>query len=166
MSNSITGKKVAKNLILSVTAQVISILISFILGFIVPKLIDQLQYSYWQTYLLYVGYVGILHFGILDGIVLRYSQFDYNELDKPRIRSQFQVILVLTSLITFFCCLIASFLLNTITKEIVILVAIGIVTKNIVGFNSYTFQMTNRIAKYSLLVILQRVSYAVFVVIL
>ncbi len=166
MSNSITGKKVAKNLILSVTAQVISILISFMLGFIVPKLIDQVQYSYWQTYLLYVGYVGILHFGILDGIVLRYSQFDYNELDKPRIRSQFQVILGLTSLITFFCCLIASFLSSTITKEIVILVAIGIVTKNIVGFNSYTLQMTNRIAKYSLLVILQRVSYAVVVAIL
>ena len=33
----------------------------------------------------HVGYVGVLHFGLLDGIVLRYSQYDYDELDKPRI---------------------------------------------------------------------------------
>ena len=102
MPGVITSKKLAKNLIFSVVAQIISVITSFVLGFVVPKFIDEYQYSYWQTYMLYVGYVGVLHFGLLDGIVLRYSQYDYNDLDKPRIRSQFQLLLgLLVSLIVF-----------------------------------------------------------------
>ena len=166
MSEKITGKRVAKNLIFSVTAQVVSLVASFILSFVVPKLIDEYQYSYWQTYMLYVGYVGVLHFGLLDGIVLRYSQYDYDELDKPRIRSQFQLLLAFTSVMTFAGCLVSAFLNNAVTREIVILVAVGIITKNIFGYTSYTFQITNRITKYAVLVIAQRAAYALFVAVL
>lgn len=166
MSEKITGKRVAKNLIFSVTAQVISLVTSFVLGFVVPKFIDEYQYSYWQTYMLYVGYVGVLQFGLLDGIVLRYSQYDYNDLDKPRIRSQFQLLLAFTSVMMFAGCMVSAFLNNNVTKEIVILVAVGIITKNIFGYTSYAFQITNRITKYAVLVIAQRAAYAAFVVIL
>lgn len=166
MSEKITGKRVAKNLIFSVTAQVVSLVASFILSFVVPKLIDEYQYSYWQTYMLYVGYVGVLHFGLLDGIVLRYSQYDYDELDKPRIRSQFQLLLAFTSVMTFAGCLVSAFLNDNVTREIVILVAVGIITKNIFGYTSYTFQITNRITKYAVLVIAQRAAYALFVAVL
>lgn len=166
MPKSITNKKIAANLIVSVVAQVISIIVSFILGFIVPKYIPQLQYSYWQMFLLYVGYVGILHFGLLDGIVLRYSQYDYDELDKPRVRSQFQLLLAFNALLTFIGCIVAACFFDIVTKEIVALVSVGIITKNLLTYTSYTFQITNRINKYALLVIAQRVAYAVFVVIL
>lgn len=166
MSSKITNKKVAINLIISIIAQLVSIAVSFILGFIVPKFIDEYQYSYWQTYLLYVGYMGVLQFGLLDGIVLRYSQYDYDELDKPRIRSQFQLLLAFTSLLTISGCIVSTFLYDNITKEIVMLVAVGIITKNIFGYTSYSFQITNRITKYAGIVIAQRAAYAVVVVIL
>ena len=77
MAKSITTKKFATNIILSLTAQIISVAISFITTLVVPKFIDEIQYANWQTYVLYVGYVGILHFGLLDGLVLRYSKYDY-----------------------------------------------------------------------------------------
>lgn len=166
MSSKITNKKVAINLIISIIAQLVSIAVSFILGFIVPKFIDEYQYSYWQTYLLYVGYMGVLQFGLLDGIVLRYSQYDYDELDKPRIRSQFQLLLAFTSLLTISGCIVSTFLYDNITKEIVMLVVVGIITKNIFGYTSYSFQITNRITKYAGIVIAQRAAYAVVVVIL
>ena len=73
-------------------AQIVSLLVSAILNLIVPKYVSVVQYSYWQTYLLYISYVGILHFGLLDGLVLRYSQYDYDELNKPLFRSQFQAL--------------------------------------------------------------------------
>ena len=166
MAKKITNKKIAKNLILSISAQAISVLVSFVMGFIVPKFIDELQYSYWQTYLLYVGYVGILHFGLIDGLVLRYSQYDYDELDKPRMRSQFQLLLTFHATLTIISCIIAACFFDIITKEIIILVACGIVTKNVYTYTSYTIQITNRISKYVVLVISQRVSYAVIVIIL
>ena len=67
MAQAITTKKFAKNVVYSILAQIISLAVSFVLTLIVPKFIDEYQYAYWQTYVLYVGYVGILHFGILDG---------------------------------------------------------------------------------------------------
>ena len=166
MPQKISNKKITKNLIMSLAAQAISIITSFVLSFVVPTILDPDQYSYWQIYVLYIGYVGALHFGLLDGIVLRYSQYDYDELDKPRVRSQFQLLLVFNAFLTLIGCIVAACLFNIVTKEIIALVSVGILTKNIFTYTSYSFQITNRIPKYAILVIAQRAAYAVFVVIL
>lgn len=166
MPQSITTKKFAKNVVYSIIAQIISLAVSFVLTLIVPKFIDEYQYSYWQTYVLYVGYVGVLHFGLLDGLVLRYSKFDYEELDKARLRSQFIILLIFTSVITIATSVISLSVLDYPNKIIFLLVAIGIVTKNIVTYSSYMFQITNRINKYVFLTIAQRLAYGVCVVIL
>ena len=163
MSDQITTKKFAKNVVYSIIAQIISLAVSFVLTLIVPKFIDEYQYSYWQAYVLYVGYVGVLHFGLLDGLVLRYSKFDYEELDKARLRSQFIVLLVFTSVITLAMALISLSVLDYPNKIIFLLVAVGIITKNIVTYSSYMFQITNRINKYVFLTISQRLSYGLFV---
>ena len=86
MAKEVQGKQIAKNVSLSLFAQFVSLAVSFIMGLIVPKFIDEYQYAYWHTFLLYVSYVGVLHFGLLDGIVLRYSQYEYEELDKKQYR--------------------------------------------------------------------------------
>lgn len=163
MQSDISTKRIAKNVSLSIIAQVVSLFTSFALGFIVPKFISEHDYSYWQIYVLYVSYVGILHFGLLDGLVLRYSQYDYEELDKPRIRSQFQLMLVCVGTIAFVCCACSHIFIESISSTILILVAIGMVTKNVFTYTSYTFQITNRIGKYAVLVITQRGIYAIVV---
>ncbi len=160
------SRKIAKNLIISVAAQVISLMTSFILNFIVPKFIPELAYSYWQTFILYMGYVGVLQFGLLDGIVLRYSQYDYEELDKARVRSQFQFLLVFTTVCCIGTCFISALFTDGVSWQIFVLVAVGIITKNVFTYTSYTYQITNRIKYYAFLVIAQRVAYAIFVAIL
>lgn len=156
----------SKNVCLSILVQVVSLSVSFILNLVLPQFIDEYQYAYWQTYILYVGYVGVLHFGLLDGIMLRYSQYDYDQINKERIRSQFKILfgsisimatgLFLSGLI-FFC--------GTI-RNIIVLVSAGIITKNLVTYNSYSFQITNRIDKYALFIIVQRVSYGLIAIVL
>ena len=166
MAQNITTKKFAKNVVYSILAQIISLAVSFVLTLIVPKFIDEYQYSYWQTYVLYVGYVGVLHFGLLDGLVLRYSKYDYEELDKARLRSQFIILLIFTSIITFFTSVISLTVAGYPDKIIFALVAVGIITKNIVTYSSYMFQITNRISKYVFLIIAQRLAYGLIVVLL
>lgn len=166
MKTQTNTKKIFFNVGLSVIAQIISLITSFVLGFIVPKFIDELQYSYWQVFLLYLTYTGIFHFGLLDGIILRYSQYDYEELDKARIRSQFHFLLVLNTLTGILITIIASFLTKGVYFQIVILVCIGIVTKNLFMYTSYIYQITNRIKGYAMVVITQRVIYGLMVVIL
>lgn len=163
----LTSKKLTKNVILSIIAQIFSLLTSFVLGFIVPKFIDEYQYSYWQSFVLYVGYVNIFQFGILDGFILRYAQYDVDKLDKPRVRSQFKILLVtncLCSLLGIFISLL--FVKSVVYKWIIIFVCFGIVSKNIFTYHSYLFQSTNRISFYTLIIIAQRLIYAIFIVVL
>ena len=167
MAKEITAKKFASNVIISIIAQIISLAVSFILTLIVPKFIDEYQYAYWQTYVLYVGYVGVLHFGLLDGLVLRYSKYDYEELDKARLRSQFTVLLIFTCATTLISSGISLLAFGDSQYKIIfVLVAVGIVTKNIVTYSSYMFQITNRISKYVFLTIAQRLTYGVVIGIL
>ena len=142
-------------------AQVVSLAVSFLLNLVVPKFIDEYQYAYWQIFLLYVNYVGVLHFGLLDGIVLRYAQYDYDQLDKPLLRSQFYSLFISNCLFASASVAIALILNAEITSEIVALVGLGIITKNVFTYTSYTFQITNRIGNYAILVIAQRLIYGV-----
>ncbi len=166
MAKSITGRKFAANVVMSIAAQIVSLAVSFVLTLIVPRYIDEYQYAYWQTYVLYVGYVGVLHFGLLDGLVLRYSKYDYEELDKARLRSQFATLLIFTSAVTVITGAVSLLALGGTNKLIFSLVAIGIVTKNLVTYSSYMLQITNRINKYVILTIAQRLTYGVAVAVL
>ena len=156
--------RLAKNLILSLFAQAVSLLASFVVGIIVPKYISDLDYSYWQVFLLYYGYVGLFHFGLTDGLVLRYSQYDFDQLDKPRMRSQFLVLMAGTSTIAILACLTSALLLGGAYLLVAFLVSVGIVIKNYFAYTSYTFQLTNRINGYACLVIAQRLLYGVFII--
>ena len=54
MAEKITGKKLAKNVVISLIAQIISVLVSVVAGLIVPRFIDEIQYSYWRTFYIIV----------------------------------------------------------------------------------------------------------------
>jgi len=158
-SHKLSGRQFGRNIMLSVMVQMISMCVSFVLTLIVPKFIDEYQYAYWQTFVLYFGYVGVLHFGLLDGIVLRYSQYDEHQLDKARLRSQFQILLVSTGAFALLGCLFALFFCHGIARSTIIFVSVGIILRNVFTYNSYAFQITNRIGKYATLVIVQRLGY-------
>lgn len=163
MASKITIDQIKKNVVISVFAQIISFVISFVMNLILPKFIDEFQYAYWQTYLLYVGYVGILHFGLLDGIVLRYAQYNYDELDKSRIRSQFYILAIISFFFSCLGVLGAYFWCDSNIKWIIIFTSIGIITRNIFNFVSYSLQMTNRIDKYAIMTIGYRLFYGALI---
>lgn len=164
MSSKIDFAQIKRNNGLSVIAQIISLAVSFIMNLVLPKFISEYQYALWQTYLLYVGYVGILHFGLLDGIVLRYSQYDYEELDKVRIRSQFKCLLVMTNTFCTIAIICVSLFCQNEMRTVFIMTAIGIITRTIFTYTSYSFQITNRIKYYAEMIIGYRIFYGIGVI--
>lgn len=164
--SGVNNNKIQKNIILSIMVQLISLCVSFVLNLVVPKFIDQYQYAYWQSYVLYVSYVGVLHFGLLDGIMLRYSQYDYYQLDKSTIRSQLNLMLFAIGSLSLITLGMSALFIPGVTKTTIILLAVGIVTKNLFTYTSYSFQMTNRISKYAIAVIIHRLAYGIAVCIL
>lgn len=158
---------IRRGILLSVFAQLVSVSVSLVFSLFVPKFIPKLEYANWQTFVLYVAYVGLFHFGLLDGIILRYSQYDYGELDLKLVRSQYRVLffftLALAAVGTTVSCL---FFRGTVIGWLIILLSAGTVTKNLFTYTSYTFQITNRIGKYAFLIIAQRVVNGIGVVLL
>ena len=108
--------------------------------------------------------MGILHFGIIDGLVLRYAKYDYDQLDRKTVRSQFHILLVLDSIIAVLVAMISQVAATGYMKEVSLYVAIGIVTKNLFTYSSYQLQMTNRIKQYAGVVVAQRFIYGILVV--
>lgn len=157
-------RQIAKNIGFSVSAQAVSFAVSLLTGLVVPKFIDEFQYAYWQAYILYVGYVGILHFGIIDGLVLRYAQYDYEQLDRKAVRSQFHILFYLELIIAILVAIISQGVMSGYMREVSLCVAIGIVTKNLYTYSSYQLQMTNRIKQYAGVVVTQRFIYGLLVV--
>lgn len=158
--------KILFNIGISMFVQVVSLLTSFVVSLIVPKYIDILDYSYWQTYVLYSSYVSIFQFGLIDGFVLKYSKYDYNELDKEEIRSQLQVFLVFLTIISLLTVFVSLLFLNGVAKIVGVLLAVSVVLKNHFWYSSTICQITYRIDKYSKIIILQRLAYLIGVVIL
>ena len=163
MAVPLSGKRIAKNMTMSVMAQVVSVLVGFVLNLIVPKFIDEYDYSYWQTFLLYSQYVGILHFGLLDGIVLRYSQYDYEELDKKSVRSQYLGVMAVDLVLSLALLLWSLFFFRGVNRVLGILLACTICIEISYNYISFTFQITNRIPRYVAYIAVYRTVYCVLV---
>jgi len=166
MEKEISGRLVAKNIAMSVIVQAISMVIGFIVNLVVPKFLNPYDYSYWQTFLLYAQYVGLLHFGLIDGIVLRYSQYDYLELDKKSIRSQYYIIMS----IDFFLALILStcgfFYFNGVIRILCVLLSVTIFSEITYNYVLVALQITNRINKYAIYVIVYRCIYCLLILVI
>ena len=153
-----------KNVVLTVSAQLVSFFVTAVLNLILPKYVSEMDYSNWQTFLLYLGYVPILHFGFLDGLMLRYSQYDYQSLNKPLVQSQFRLFLgaeVFFALIGF---ALSFGVENETYRQIVRFISLGIITMNVYAYVSHLFQMTNRISKYVIIVMMMRFGLGVGVI--
>ena len=74
-----------KGIIYVFVANLINLIISLAKGFILPKYLSIESYALIQTYLLYVSYVGLLHFGYLDGLYLKYGGRNFEEIKAEEI---------------------------------------------------------------------------------
>lgn len=71
--------------------------LGFFISFVVPGLLGVRNNAYYQTYILFTTYIGILHFGFNDGIYLKYGSYDYDQLPKGLFRSYMRFYLAFTS---------------------------------------------------------------------
>ena len=53
--------------------QAILLVFGFIQSLFIPKYLSTTDFGYWQLFLLYTSYVGILHLGFLNGILIRWA---------------------------------------------------------------------------------------------
>lgn len=159
-------KNIIINFSYTLSSNLISLIISSLVIFIVPKVIGIEEYGYWQVYLFYSSYVGFLHFGWNDGIYLRYGGEEYKNLDKKMFFSQFWMMFSTQVMISIIVILGSILLLDHMKNEMFIfhMIAVNLVIVNMRYMLLYTLQATNRMKEYSISTILDRLVYVIFIV--
>lgn len=150
-----------KNIIGAVGANVVRLLISVVLTLLLPKLMGQEQYSYWQLYLFYGTYLAYSSLGWCEGITLKYGGAHYDELNKPLIIGQIWMLFGYELL--FFCglWLLISVLEIEPVKYILLLLACASAVFDIIRYMIQSVLHTvNRIQDYVRVVVLERLFFA------
>ncbi|MCT3551754.1 lipopolysaccharide biosynthesis protein [Lentilactobacillus buchneri] len=149
-----------------ISSNFISLAISSIAVLIVPKFLGVESYGYWQLYIFYTAYVGVLHLGWLDGIYLRFGGVKYGNLDKRLFNSQFVEFALMQFLIAFGIVIYGFQLTDQNRSFIIIMTAMAMIFVNLGQFCLYILQDTNRIRDYSFDTAIGRIIYFAIVLLL
>ncbi|KPB05736.1 hypothetical protein AAV98_05490 [Bacillus sp. CHD6a] len=161
------GSIFLKNIFYAFLAQGISLCLSVLMSLIVPKLLGVEEYSYWQLFLFYSSYVGFFYFGLNDGIYLRIGGSNYKNLDFSLLGTQFKVATVINAFISILI-IIFSLIFIEDSKRLFVLImsALYLIVYNAVGFLGFIFQAVNKTKNYSISVIIDRIIFIIFVLVL
>lgn len=147
-----------KNILYAFLAQGIALALSVFMSLIVPKVLNVEQYSYWQLFIFYIGYVGFFHFGLADGVYLRLGGCNYDELDYRELGGELRILFyiqVVLSVSIGIGVVFSDLLFER--KYVIVLTIFYMIISNLSIFFGYVFQAVNQTRLYSLSVIWDRI---------
>ena len=128
----------------------INLLVGIITGFLVPAFLSLDDYAALRTFTLYLSYVGILHFGFVDGVYIKYGGKYEEDLNPGKLKGEHRFLLLFQFLITALA-IIVGIILDDI---IFIAFAIAILPMNMQSLFSFLYQALGRFNIYSQIIVL------------
>lgn len=160
------SKKVVKNIVLVAFSNFIKLLAGVLVGFLLPKIMGLNDYGFYKTYTLYLGYVGLFHFGFCDGIYLLYAGKNFYNLDTKSFRTFTRFLIFFQAIITFIIIIFSLVFLNLDYSFIFICVAISLFASNITTYYQFISQITGRFKELSYRNLIQASLQAISVIVL
>lgn len=131
-------------------SNVITLAVGIVSGLVIPSFLSLDQYAYFKTFTLYLGYIGILHFGLADGLFIKYGGSYEDEVDKALLKGEHHFFLVFQFIITILL-LIISLVLD---DKILLAFSLSIIPFNILTFYKFFYQAIGKFDIYSKILIL------------
>ena len=147
-----------KNLLKVFSANFVQTITSIIVGFIVPSILTIEGYANLKTYTLYMTYVGIMHFGFVDGLYLKYGGKDIEKISLAKLKGEHFLLLVMQIIMTSIF-LVISWLSHDV---VLILLTISILPANLVSFHKQFYQAVGRFNRYSRILNIYSLTYIIF----
>ena len=159
--------KIIRAILYAFGAQLLSLVLSVLLSLAIPKILNVEQYGYWQLFIFYTGYVGIFHFGFIDGIYLRLGGCRYDDLNFPLLGKELRIFILSQIVIAVGMIIAGIILINDFERSlIIIMTAIYLPIVNISNYFGYIFQSVNKTQLYSFSVMTDKICALIGVVIL
>ena len=155
-------KSIAQVMLSNVSTIVSGVLV----GFLLPKIMSVESYGLYKTFTLYTSYLGLFSLGIIDGVVLKYGEKNYNELDRKRFRSYFKWYCIVHVFFGIIICIVAMLSNNVEYRFIMIALAVYMISGNITGYFQQISQITMRFRELSVRKVLQSTLNVLIILIL
>lgn len=130
-------------------SNIIKLVSSILIAFVIPNILGLTNYGYYKIFILYLTYIGLFHFGFIDGIYLKYGGLEYDQLDKKSFRSYFRFLLYLELLISIVGIIITVLLVDGEKKIIFLLLFLNLIAINLTTYYQFISQITSRFKEYS-----------------
>lgn len=164
MTNTIGSKKTVFNILKVVISNVLKLLAGVMFGFLIPKIVGVTDYGYYKIFTLYTTYVGLLAFGFIDGIYLKYGGHSFEELDKEKFRAYTRFFVLLEAAMAFIALLFSIFFLSGIYSFIFICLAFYLLGFNLCTYYQFISQITQRFSEFSFINVIHSIINIVFLV--
>jgi O-antigen/teichoic acid export membrane protein len=155
-----------KHIIFVAFSNIIKLISSILIGFVIPYILGLTNYGYYKIFTLYLAYVGLFHFGFIDGIYLKFGGVDYHNLKKESFRTYFNVLLLIELIISIIGISVSIFFLEGERKIIFLLLFLNLIAVNLTTYYQFISQITSRFKEYSTRLILLSITNIIIVMIL
>lgn len=159
MENNGTVKKIG----FVAFSNIIKLISSILIAFVVPKILGVTNYGYYKVFILYLTYIGLFHFGFIDGIYLKYGGNDYEELNKKSFRTYLKFLLYLELLIAILGILFTLLFIDGEKKIIFLFLFFNLIAINLTTFYQFVSQITSRFKEYSIRIVLLSIANIIIV---
>jgi O-antigen/teichoic acid export membrane protein len=137
-------KKLKRGIFTVLLANIINVIFSLATNFLLPKYLSVEAYAGIKTFQLYVSYVGLLHFGYIDGMYLKYGGVDLGKKVDKGCAVNISTMRIFEITITAIITLIALLTRNWI----IVLFAVSIFPQNIANYYKFLYQATGEFTLY------------------
>lgn len=142
--------KLGKGIIEVLYANILNLMIAVVNGFLLPKYLTVETYADLKTFLLYMSYIGILHFGYIDGIYLKYGGKDLHSIQKEQLATEKKVLALFQIIMSLPIMLAGLFTANLSF----IFISLCIMPYNLIYFYKIIYQVTGTFHKYRTITVL------------
>ena len=144
-------KSVGEGIFQVVIANAVNLVISLVSGFVIPRYLSIDAYANYKTFILFTSYCGLLHFGFVDGIYLKYGGKEYGDIDVNEFLIQQKVLLIMQFTVSCIGTIVSSILSN----DYLLLAFMCALPTNMLMLYKFVFQATGKFGEYRKIVNLQ-----------
>lgn len=137
-------RRLKRGIIAVFTANMINVVFSLATNFLLPKYLSIESYAGIKTFQLYVSYVGLLHFGYVDGMYLKYGGKDLKTHLSTGFASNYATMHTFQAVVTAVITIGALFSRDWI----LILFAVSIFPQNLNNYFKFLYQATGEFSLY------------------
>lgn len=160
-------RRLLGNFGVAAVAQGMSLLLSVLVSFMVPKLLGASEFGYWQLFIFYSSYAGFFLLGINDGIYLVNGGKTVGQIDRRSVASQFLCGMAIQAIFAVSIGLVAMCLVKDQERSFVlVMTGAYLLVSNAAGFLGYVFQAINETRWYSESVIISKMALFIMILVL